>query len=307
MTSSSRSRRPSLIEELNFLVTNRIPRRWLTQFMGWFSKIEQPLVCKISLVVWRLFAKLDLADAKKTSFSSVHDCFVRELKEGTRPIDGDPTVLVSPCDAIVGTCGDVRNGTVVQAKGFPFTLRDLLHDPALEVLYRDGCYVTLRLTSTMYHRFHAPHDATVKAVTYISGDTWNVNPIAVRKVQRLFCKNERAVLPMKLDDTGHVITLVPVAAILVASIRLHFLDVLLHLEYHGPSFIPCDARLRKGEEMGWFQHGSTIVVFAPPGLRLCRSVLEGSLIRMGQPLLRLPTITMRNQSAGGPAGTLRPS
>jgi phosphatidylserine decarboxylase len=290
--------RPSLIEELNFLITNRIPRRWLTQFMGWFSKLEQPLVCNISLAVWRLFAKLDLAEAKKARFSSVHDCFVRELKEGTRPIDGDPGLLVSPCDAIVGTCGDVKNGTVFQAKGFPFTLRDLLHDPALEMLYRNGRYVTLRLTSSMYHRFHAPYDSTVRRVTYISGDTWNVNPITLRKIERLFCKNERAVLPMRLDKTGHVITLVPVAAILIASIRLHFLDVLLHLRYCGPHLIPCDARLRKGEEMGWFQHGSTIILFAPPAFELCNSVHEGRIIRMGQPLMRLPSAAERNPGAG---------
>src|SRR5215475_14370944 len=95
-------------EDVNFLLTNRIPRRALTQFMGWFSKIEQPLVRDVSLAVWRLCAKLDLADAKKTRFSSVHDCFVRELKEGARPIDPNPAALTSPCDAIVGTCGDVN-------------------------------------------------------------------------------------------------------------------------------------------------------------------------------------------------------
>ena len=95
--------------------------------------------------------------------------------------------------------------------------------------YRDGRYVTLRLTSSMYHRFHAPHDCHVEQVTYISGDTWNVNPIALKRVEKLFCKNERAVMRTRLTGTGHLVTLVPVAAVLVASIRLHFLDVLLHL------------------------------------------------------------------------------
>ena len=79
-----------------------------------------------------------------------------------------------------------------------------------------------------------------------------------------------------------------VAAILVASIRLHCLDVLLHLKHRGPTVIPCDAAARKGEELGWFQHGSTIIVFAPDGFALCDSVREGAAIRMGEPLLRLP-------------------
>jgi phosphatidylserine decarboxylase len=85
-----------------------------------------------------------------------------------------------------------------------------------------------------------------------------------------------------------MVTLVPVAAVLVASIRLHFLDVVLDLEHRGPKVMACDASFRKGEEMGWFQHGSTIIVFAPDGFALCDNVREGAAIRMGQPLLRLP-------------------
>jgi phosphatidylserine decarboxylase len=140
----------------------------------------------------------------------------------------------------------------------------------------------------MYHRFHAPHDCRVEQVTYFSGDTWNVNPIALRRVEKLFCKNERALLRTRLEAGGQEVLLVPVAAVLVASIRLHFLDALLHLRYRGPNVIPCDARFAKGEEMGWFQHGSTILVFAPGGFALCRNVTEGSTIRVGEPLMRLP-------------------
>src|SRR3954452_12363698 len=89
-------------EQLNFLLTNRIPRRLITRFMGWFSRIEQPLVRDVSIAVWRFFADLDLSEAKTTRFRSMHDCFTRQLKDGARPIDPDPAVLVSPCDAIVG-------------------------------------------------------------------------------------------------------------------------------------------------------------------------------------------------------------
>jgi phosphatidylserine decarboxylase len=152
----------------------------------------------------------------------------------------------------------------------------------------NGCYVTLRLTSSMYHRFHAPHDCNVEQVTYISGDTWNVNPIALKRIEKLFCKNERAVLRTRLNAGGHVVTLVPVAAILVASIRLHFLDVLLNLKHRGPNVIACDTPFEKGQEMGWFEHGSTIIVLAPKGFSLCDNAEEGSVIRMGQPLMRLP-------------------
>jgi phosphatidylserine decarboxylase len=273
-------------EDLNFLLSNRIPRRQLTRFMGWWSRIEQPWVCSASIAIWRLFSDLDLSEAKTARFTSLHACFTRELKDGARPIDRRPNHLISPCDGLVGACGRVSLGSVLQAKGFPYTLTDLLADAALARYYEGGQYATLRLTSSMYHRFHAPGDCRVEQITYISGDTWNVNPIALKRVARLFCRNERAVIRCRLAASDQILTLVPVAAILVASIRLRFLNVLLHLRYRGPNVIPCDATLHRGEEMGWFEHGSTIIVFAPPGLSLADGVQEGALFRMGEALLR---------------------
>jgi phosphatidylserine decarboxylase len=275
-------------EDLNFLLTNRIPRRWLTLFLGWFSKLEQPLVRDFSLWVWRLFSDLDLSEAKRTDFKSLHDCFTRELRDGARPLDPDPGTLVSPCDGIIGASGTLADGSLLQAKGFPYTLESLLGVRREAISqYLGGSYVTLRLTSSMYHRFHAPYDCRVEQVTYISGDTWNVNPIALKRVERLFCKNERAVIRCRLTPSGQVVTLVPVAAILVASIRLHCLDTLLHLRYPGPNVMSCDATYRKGAEMGWFQHGSTIIVLAPPGVSICKHLVEGQRIRMGEALLEL--------------------
>jgi phosphatidylserine decarboxylase len=210
------------------------------------------------------------------------------LKAGARPVDPDARVLTSPCDAIVGAAGAIDDDALIQAKGFSYTLGELLVDPRLAELYRDGRYVTLRLTSSMYHRFHAPYDCMVDKVTYIAGDTWNVNPVALKRIPKLFCKNERAVIRTVLAPSERIVTLVPVAAILVASIRLHFLDVLLNMNYGGTAEIPCRAPYRKGEEMGWFEHGSTIIVFAPKDFTLCDGVQEGVTIRMGRPLMRLP-------------------
>jgi phosphatidylserine decarboxylase len=274
-------------EDLNFLLTNRIPRRLATQFMGWFSRIEQPLVRDFSIAAWRLFSDLDLHAAKKTQFESLHDCFIRELKDGARPIERSNDILVSPCDAIVGACGKVAGTQVFQAKGFPYTLEDLLCERGLAENYRNGSYATLRLKSSMYHRFHAPHDGCIEQVRYIAGDTWNVNPIALKRIERLFCKNERAVLRLKLTANGQAVSLVAVAAILVASIRLHCLEAPLNRDYQGRSVIVCDNSVRKGDELGWFEHGSTIIVFAPEGFALCDNIRDGAAIRMGEPLMHL--------------------
>jgi phosphatidylserine decarboxylase len=272
-------------EDLNFLLTNRVPRAALTRFMGWFSKIEHPLIRDLSIACWRLFSDLDLTEARKTSFKSLHDCFTRELRPGLRPPDPDPSIVVSPSDALIGAFGAIRDGELFQVKGAPYSLLDLLGDPALVDAHRNGRFITLRLTSSMYHRFHAPHDCRIEQVTFISGDTWNVNPIALKRIERLFCKNERAVLRTRLE-TGEALTLVPVAAILVASIRLHFLDILLSAATRGPTVFPCDVSVRKGEELGWFEHGSTIIVLAPDGFEFCDNVVESARISAGQPLMR---------------------
>lgn len=275
-------------EDLNFLLTNRIPRRLATQFVGWVSKVEQPLIRDISIGLWRLFSDLDLSEAKKSTFKSMHDCFTRELKDGARPINRDPAILVSPSDAIVGACGTISGDVLLQIKGSPYKLSELVFDPEFERTYRNGRYVTLRLTASMYHRFHAPYDCNVERVDYIAGDTWNVNPIALKRIEKLFCRNERAVVRTRLAGTGATITLVPVAAILVAGIRLHFLDLVLRAGYRGATELSCNAPFKKGVEMGWFEHGSTIILFAPDGFTLAAGVGEGSVIRMGEPLMIVP-------------------
>ena len=275
-------------EDLNFLLTNRVPRAALTRFMGWFSKVENPLVRDVSIALWKLFSDLDLSEARKTHFSSLHDCFTRELKPGLRPVDPDPAVVVSPSDAIIGAFGTVRDGELYQIKGAPYSLSDLLGDPALVAAHRNGKFLTLRLTSSMYHRFHSPHDAHIRRVTFVHGDTWNVNPIALKRIEKLFCKNERAVIETRLNN-GDALTLVPVAAILVASIRLHFLDVVLNAATRGPTVFPCDVQVKKGDELGWFEHGSTIIPLAPEHYGFCDIVKEGARIRAGQALLRMAT------------------
>lgn len=275
-------------EDVNFLLTNRVPRIALTRAMGYFSRIRSPWLCRASIAVWRVFTDLDLSDAAPVRYRSLHECFTRELVPGARPFDPEPGVLASPSDGIVGECGTVVDGRVYQAKGYPYSIEELFGPSQDTRPFRDGTFVTLRLTSAMYHRFHAPHDCTIDHVTYLSGDTWNVNPIALARIERLFCRNERAVLRARLREGGHPIALVPVAAILVASIRLRFLDLRLHLRYPGPDEIVCRVPVRKGEELGGFEHGSTIIVFAPRGFEPCVGVETGARIRAGQRLLRLP-------------------
>jgi len=273
-------------DRLNFALTNRVPRRMLTLLMARFSRIEQPLIRDLSLGLWRALSDLDLSDARERQFRSLHDCFTRELSAAARPLDPDLSVLISPCDAVVGATGTVSQGLALQAKDSRYSVEEFLGDQKLAEYFEGGIFLTLRLTASMYHRFHAPQDLTILRVCYFPGDVWNVNPPALRRVASLFCRNERASLECRLAGSDDSIMLVPVAAILVASIRLHCLPERFHLRYRGPAVFHPAAKVRRGDELGWFEHGSTIIVLAPPGFRPCPGLAQGARIRMGQALLR---------------------
>src|SRR5262249_55138060 len=272
-------------ERVNFVITNRVPRRGLTRFMGWFSRIEQPVVRDLSIALFGLFAgDLRLHEAKRARFASLHDCFVRELKDGAPPLDSDPDVLVSPCDGIVGAFGAIDGTTLLQAKGSTYSLEELLDDRTAAERFRGGLYVTLRLTANMYHRFHAPGDCEVDGATYIPGDLWNVNPVTVERVSRLYCRNERAIVHARLDGTNDGIALAAVGPILRGSIQLEFLDRRLSLSSVGPDRCSCRRAFLKGDEVGYFHHGSTVIVIGTPGVELREPLQTGELIRMGEPL-----------------------
>ncbi len=278
--------------QLNFLLTNRIPRRFATQFMGWLSAIESPRLTRLLIHVWQTFADdLDLSEAPQQEYTSLQECFTRSLVPGARTVDTRPDIVVSPCDAIIGEHGNIAGTTVFQAKGFPYDLEDLIPDRTLRERYRDGKFITLRLKSSMYHRFHAPLDCQIQQVTYISGDTWNVNPIALQRIEKLYCKNERAVIELETDRPQSSVCLVAVAAILVASIRLHWLEDLLNMQYKGPHNITCDAAFGKGDELGYFQHGSTIILFATSDYRFYDGIHTGDRVQMGRALLSFPATT----------------
>ncbi|MGH8516593.1 MAG: archaetidylserine decarboxylase [Panacagrimonas sp.] len=300
MTISTALRELSQHQQINFLLTNRIPRRALTQFIGWYSRIESPLLTRMSIAAWKAFAgDLDLTESEKQEFVSLRDCFTRRLKPGARPVDERAHIVASPCDAIVGQCGEITGTTVLQAKGFPYELSDLIPDDRLQRRYWNGRYVTLRLKSSMYHRFHAPVDCAVDEIQYVSGDTWNVNPIALERIERLYCRNERAVVPLERIGTTGSLCLVPVAAILVASMKFTGIEGPLDLQYKGPNRLACNQSFGKGEEMGYFQQGSTIVMFATANYALCDGITTGTPIRMGQALLADTAFSLQKARAAG--------
>ncbi len=264
------------------MLTNRIPRLFSSWLMGKVSKIKHPWFAQPALWLWRQFADLNLHEAQKQQFNSIHDCFTRALKQGMRPV-ATSALGTSPCDGILGAHGLVEDGSLLQVKGFPYAIEELLVDPVLAMKFHGYRYLTIRITASMYHRMHSPIDGVVEQVDYIHGDTWNVNPVALKRVEKLFCKNERAVLSGKTAQ-GEPFAIVPVAAILVAGIRLHCTGRVFNQTDRGPQRVRTHAPIHKGEELGWFEHGSTIVLLVPPHWNLVEGLSEGSRLFMGQAL-----------------------
>lgn len=301
--SRSLVRRLQQQDALNFWLTNRIPRVLLSRAMGRFSRIRSPLLTRWSIRIWRLFADdLRLHESPARSYESLQECFTRELLPGTRPIRGGPGALTSPCDAVVGAHGTVADGVLLQAKGMVYRLDELLGDGQLARRLAGCAYVTLRLKSSMYHRFHAPCAGRIRDVAHLSGDAFNVNPPALARIPGLFCRNERAVISLEPDrpHPARTVTLVPVAAVLVSSMRFAFLGDRPGGARRQPGRTRCDVHVPQGGELGWFEHGSTIIVIAGPGLSLARGVETGNIIRMGESLLvpRLPARSSMSPTTG---------
>lgn len=274
-------------DELLFAAGNWLPRRVLTRGVHRLARWRVPWLQNLLINAWCRFGGLDLSEAETTRFETLNDCFTRRLRPGARAIADDPRVLVSPCDGLIVALGNIQFGTLLQAKRHRYDLHELLCDRQLADHYRGGHFITLRLTPTMYHRFHAPDTGRVERIDWLPGDLWNVHPPALARVPRLYCRNERAVIRLRLAADQALITLVPVAAILVGSLRIAGVEALLHPGVEGPSSImPRDTGTERGAELGWFEQGSTIIVVLPPGITPCSTLRAGDRVWMGQALAR---------------------
>ena len=273
------------LEGVNFLLTNRIPRIFVTRLMGRLSKCQNPALVSFMLWIWSAFTPLDLSEAAPGEYKSLRDIFTRRLRPGARPINPEARYLISPCDGILGEFGRISHGQLFQAKGMPYALEELLNDQRVAQEFEGGTYVTLRLTSVMYHRFHAPRDCVIEEVVHHQGDTWNVNPPALARIRSLYCRNERAVIRCADTADGRHFILVPVAAISVAGLRIHAIPFLLNVDYRGQRRFRCAEMISRGDELGWFEHGSTIIILVTPGWNLLPELHRGAMLRMGEALL----------------------
>jgi phosphatidylserine decarboxylase len=214
-------------------------------------------------------------------FQTLQQFFTRALEPGVRPIDPAPDALVSPCDGSWGAAGRVESGMLLQLKGRPYSLADLLGDTAEARAYEGGAFATFYLSPRDYHRFHMPCDATPLRARYLPGHLFPVNAIGLHGVEGLFAENERIVATF-VAPGGTSLCLVAVGATMVGKVHVDFDDLTTQAGGRREERVYPDARrYAKGEEWGRFEFGSTLVLVAKPGALRVDAEEPGSPLRLG--------------------------
>lgn len=267
-----------------------LPKRALTQAAGALASagvprpLRQPLYRAYGRAVG---ANLDEAGAPLESFGTFNDFFTRPLAEGVRGWDAG-SALASPCDGRIAASGVVRSGELLQAKGIAYGLSELLGDSTEPEAFDGGAFTTIYLSPADYHRMHAPADMDIESVRVQPGELWPVNDLSVPWVDGLFRRNERVVLRGRLRDGGRRVALVFVGATVVGKIRVSDprVDCARGTEPRTYELEPV-WRVSRGDEIGAFLLGSTVIVIVEPGARADQlAVPQGEAIRLGDPLFR---------------------
>ena len=264
-----------------------LPRHWLTAAVWRIARIRNTRVKNFLITRFASAFDVDLEEVRLSvpgDFATFNDFFIRELADGARPVDRDEDAIVSPVDGTVSFAGDIRADSVFQAKGIDYSLGDLLATDIAEAdHYQDGSFATIYLAPYNYHRVHAPFAGELVAARYVPGDLFSVNEATVSRVNGLFRRNERLVMHFRTGFGPAVLILV--GALNVGSIstpwsgeiRPRKTGVVDALDLSGH---PTD--VDKGDLLGWFNMGSTVILLLPGGVCEWDDDLEpGATLRMG--------------------------
>lgn len=266
-----------------------MPQLYLTQLAGWFAQQKWGAVTHFVIKVFAKKYNVDMSEAKKENFSdyeSFNQFFIRELKDGARKINENPTALCLPADGRVSQIGHIDDERLLQAKGHFFSLSDLLAgDEELVNTFKNGEFATIYLSPRDYHRVHMPCDATLRKMIYVPGDLFSVNPFLAEHVPNLFARNERVICVF--DTAFGPMVQILVGATITASMSTVWAGVINPPRtgevkvwtYQGDSAI----KLTKGQEMGAFQLGSTVINLFPANSVTLAEHLEVDVpVRMGE-------------------------
>ncbi len=271
------------------LIVKFLPRKWMSRQVGRFVNIKGPWTpWLIKAFAWYYSINLSEAEHQIEGYASLGDFFARKLRVGARPIA--ESWAVHPSDSCITEFGIIDRGTLIQAKGQKYNLVPFIEEPAAFAKYDQGYFVTYYLCPTDYHRVHSPVSGFIRSVTYIPGDLWPVNSWSTENIPKLFATNERAYVEIA-TEFGPV-GVVFVGATNVGSIVLPFAPDFITNQGQKPKrkIFEIPLEIAKGEELGIFRMGSTVVLLLSPEIRSkipSLAVKKGSLVRVGGSLLTM--------------------
>ncbi len=271
-----------------------VPFKGLTVLAGYFSNLESPFIRGLLIKLFCYFYKPDLTESIESDtnkYNSFNEFFTRKLKSGSRPINPDVNIITSPVDGTVVQLGNIVKETLIQAKGITYSVSDLIKDKSLAKTFKEGFFVTIYLAPTNYHRIHSPFGGTIEKTKYLEGNLYSVNAKSTQKIKSLYSNNERTFYYIKSDNFYY--GLVSVGAAMVGSI-VPFWNTetnptkrnLIGMWNEGPEK---DLRaVNKGQELGYFQMGSTIILLFPSGIEADKNFLyESKAVKFGEELINL--------------------
>lgn len=279
-----------MLERIKINLQYLLPKQLLTQFAGWFANKSCGMITTGAIKLFIKCYKVDMQEAEKKEakqYATFNAFFSRKLAEDARPIVDADGVLVFPADGVISQFGDIVEGAILQAKGHEYTLDALLAcHPTMVKLFANGLFATTYLSPTDYHRLHMPCDATLREMIYVPGSLFSVNQLTSENIPNLFARNERVIC---LFDTEYG----PMAQILVGATIVGSIETTWHGKVTPPRdgimkrwTYPADGadaiKLAKGEEMGCFKLGSTVInLFAANSVVFTPQLQSGFITRVG--------------------------
>jgi phosphatidylserine decarboxylase len=244
-----------------------LPHHLLSILVYWFMRIRIKVIKNTQISLIGELVGVDWSESKLKSASDYENFnafFTRELAPGARPVDPDPATFVAPSDGRISQCGRLTNDRILQAKGRHYTLRSLLADNRAVSNFYNGFFHTIYLSPRDYHRVHMPMSGHLQGMIHVPGRLFSVAPYNVSRVPDIFARNERVI---SLFDTRHgPMAIILVGAMLVSSIETTWSGVITPPSGKRVSTTDWSRRnihLVKGQEMGRFNMGSTVIVLLP--------------------------------------------
>ncbi|HBI04173.1 MAG TPA: phosphatidylserine decarboxylase [Paenibacillaceae bacterium] len=265
------------------LVLAALPQNQISRLAG---KMARSKFSKKLVKGYASHFKIDVTEAEKNieEYEHVTDFFTRKLKKGMRKVDSSPRTIVSPVDGTISEFGSIHNDTLIQAKGIDYRVTQLVGNSKMAERFKDGMFITIYLSPSDYHRIHTPLAGKGVSYSYIPGRLFPVNQIGVKNVKGLFARNERLIT--YLETEAGLVAMVKVGAFIVGSVKVNYHNEVTTNPSHG---IPISREITpvpsyaKGDEIGWFEFGSTVILlFEKDKMNLLPGLVAGQKVRMGE-------------------------